>query len=81
MQAVTKLSSFELTTLEEVMRATEVVIQARLTVTNDGLILAVDEAPIKSLLENIVGACVTMKPRGEAEEVAEDERLQNDNHA
>lgn len=64
-QADTKLAAFELTTREEVSRATEIEIHARLVVRTDGLIEAVDETPIKSQIENVVGECITMKPKGE----------------
>ena len=71
MKAVAKLAAFELTTREDVACATEIEIRARLVVRNDGLIVEVVEDSIKSLLENVVGNCVTMWPRGKAKEVAE----------
>lgn len=71
MQAVTKLAMFEIATREEVTRATEIEIRARLVARTDGLIVAVNEEPIKSSIEAVVGESVTMKPRGEVKEVAE----------
>jgi hypothetical protein len=70
MRATTKLAAFEITTREDVMCATEVEIRARLAVRTDDLIVAVDEMSIKSLIENAVGECITMKPRGKVKEAA-----------
>lgn len=71
MQAVTKLAAFEITTREDVMCATEVEIRARLVVRTYGLVAAVDEVPIKSAIEIVVGECITMKPKSKVKEVAE----------
>ena len=71
MKAVAKLAAFEISTREDVMSATEVEIHARLVVRTDGLIMAVDVVPIKSIIETVVGECVTLNPRGKAKEVAE----------
>jgi len=71
MKAVAKLAAFEISTREDVMSATEVEIHARLVVRNDGLITEVEEVPIKSLIETVVGECVTLQPMGKTKEVAE----------
>lgn len=68
-KATTKLAAFEIATREDVTCATEIEIRARLLLRTDGLILAVDEVPIKNVIETVVGESLTVHPRGEVKEV------------
>ena len=70
MQTIAKLAAFEISTREDALSVTEVEIRARLIVRTSGTITAVDEVPIKSLIENVVGECVTMKSMGKVSEAA-----------
>ena len=70
MQTDAKLAAFEITTREDVMHTTEVEIHARFIVRTDGLVAAVEEAPIKSLIENGVCEWVRMEPKSKGKGVA-----------
>ena len=71
MQTNAKLAMFEITTREDVLCTTEVEIRARLIVKTEGLVAAVEEAPLKSLIENGVREWVRMEPKSKVKEAAE----------
>jgi hypothetical protein len=65
MQAVTKLTEFELTTIESISYFTRVKINAELVVTERGALIAkIDEDTIKGVIEAFVGKSIELTPKG-----------------
>lgn len=66
MQALTKLTEFELATKESISYFTRVEINAELIVSErEALIAEIDEKAIKDAIEDVVGKSIELKPKGE----------------